>query len=462
METVSLPSRYEDIEEAYRGRLEPNPQLIEAVQRGLKSMEISGGIRFLPIYGVSGSGKSCASRELDKHLPETRVALISHSEIENQELLVERIVSEEKHGAKCIICVIDQFEEQVSGRENIPTEFVEKISLLDRSEFRGKKLIFVWLTTDRDFQAKLEEACSRNARLLLQRSFTITGPDKGDWSRIVEETFSFHNHDRPLADFGIVSSDIDRFIQDTDTIGMCFETTAEALSRVLPQLQDLSEYQVILLWPVADETRMQRVLQFTRPREGYLLNWDAWKRELNSQDQATLPLHEYNRARLYFDMRLIPIRAADIHRLCTNLDEDLDSFGNTYIDWFKRTHFYHICSGTWKKYDYSPVRARESERSRKADAWYKTVTTQPTKIGRRLSAVFSSLGEQSEYEKEITTIHSTVKADVYLGQNATIPKNRIIEMKVFASENTMPSSIKEQIKVTMRRHAQFAGFLSRQ
>lgn len=462
MNNVSLPSRYEDIDEAYRGRLEPNAELIACVQDAMRSMTISGGIRFLPIFGLSGSGKSCASRELDKHLPETRVFLLSRQEIEDQSLLLRRINEEEKYGAKCLIAVVDQFEEQVKGRENIPTEFVEKISLLDRSDLRGKKIVFLWLTTDTEFQQRLEAACSRNTRLLVSSRFSVSGPPKSDWSRIVEETFSFHNDGKPLADFGIVAPDIDAIVRHTPTIGRCLESTAQAVGRCVPTLQDLSEYQIILLWPVSDDTRMQRVLQFTRPREGYLLNWDAWRRELNSQDGATLPLHEYNRARLYFDMRLVPIRAADIHRLCGDLDENQESFAQTYTDWFARTHFYHICSGSWESYDYSPVRSRISERADDAATWYETVTDSPSQVARRIASVLRHLGETAEYEKEITSVHSTVKADIYVEPNARVKKKRIIELKLFSAKNTMPSSIKEQVKITLRRHAQFAGFIQRQ
>ena len=66
------------------------------------------------------------------------------------------------------------------------------------------------------------------------------------------------------------------------------------------------------------------------------------------------------------------------------------------------------------------------------------------------------------YEKEISTSHSTVRADVYVEtENDTKPK-KIVELKAYSAENTMPSTIKEQIKVTLRRHAQLAGFMSRQ
>lgn len=89
---LCLPSRYEDLNESYRGRLMPNSNLLELVDSGFKSMQISGGIRFLPIYGESGSGKSCAAREIDSHMPQTRVFVLERKEIENADALVDEFV----------------------------------------------------------------------------------------------------------------------------------------------------------------------------------------------------------------------------------------------------------------------------------------------------------------------------------------------------------------------------------
>jgi hypothetical protein len=76
--------------------------------------------------------------------------------------------------------------------------------------------------------------------------------------------------------------------------------------------------------------------------------------------------------------------------------------------------------------------------------------------------VFRVLGEFAIYEKEIETTHSKVKADIYIDESERNSKKQIIELKVYSSENTMPSSIRDQIRVTLRRHAQLAGFLQRQ
>ena len=223
-----------------------------------------------------------------------------------------------------------------------------------------------------------------------------------------------------------------------------------------------SEYQVILLWPVSDGLRNQRVLQFSIPRDGYRLNWDAWYSELNEDDKRTLPLSEFNRTRLYFDFRIIPIRVADLHRLCLNLDDEEANLGATYLTRFAKTHFYHVVSDNWNNYSYNPARERESQRSQEAQDWYQTVTTQPTKLGKRIAKILSNSGLNSVYEKEISTRYSTVRADIFVTTADETKGKKIIELKAYSSENTMPSTIKEQIKVTLRRHAQLAGFLAKQ
>jgi hypothetical protein len=461
--SISLPSRYEDLDEAFRGRLEPNRPLLAEIQKGIKSIAISRGIRFLPIFGESGSGKSCASREIDKHLPDTHVFLLDRTEIEDVGALKNRVFRENQlNDGQHMIAVIDQFEESVKGKEGIPTQFVEKISILDRTEFKDMPLIFLWLTTDRKFQKNLEDATSRNTRLLLTNAFTIEGPPKIDWPRIINDTFSFHNQDAPLADYGIVEQDIQTLCIESNTVGEALERVGKRLAEFMPSIQNLSDYRIILVWPVADGTRMQRVLQFSRPREGYLLNWDAWLREFSETDKETLPMREYNRARLYFDMRLVPLRVAEIHKLCSDLDREDVILGQTYLDWFAKTHLFHIISGSWESYDYSPVRERESERSKGAKAWYDNVTGNPILIGRRLAKALRELGQDAVHEKEIQSPYSKVKADIYVEASEKHPKKQIVELKVYSSENTMPSSIREQIKVTLRRHAQFAGFLQKQ
>lgn len=461
--SISLPSRYEDLDEAYRGRLVPDAKLLAIVNTAQKSMKISGGIRFLPIYGESGSGKTCAAREISTHLPEAKTFLLSRDQIESKDSLSSKIKYENtRNPNQILIAIIDQYEESVAGKEKIPTQFVEYISLLDRDELSKIPIIFMWLTTSREFQKQLANATSRNKRILLDDQFMIKGPDKQEWPKIIEETFTFHNSERSLADFGIIENDIVDIGLDTETIGAAIENVGIKLADNLQDVQNFSEYQVVLLWPVADSLRNQRVMQFSKPREGYKLNWDVWFNELNQEDRTQLPLRELNRTRLYFDVRVIPVRAADLHRLCLNLHDNDISLAKTYLTRFKQTHFYHVVSGSWSDYDYNPVRERESQRSEDAKNWYQTITDKPTLLGKRISKVLNALTLESTYEENLTSDFGSVRADVFVKRPGFDKNKIIIELKAFSSENTMPSTIKEQIKITLRRHAQFAGFLQRQ
>lgn len=228
------------------------------------------------------------------------------------------------------------------------------------------------------------------------------------------------------------------------------------------QLHDLSTYQVVMLWPMTDGQRITRVQQFTDARQGYKLDWNAWYRQLNEEDKKQLPLRELNRARLYFDLRLVPVAAADLHPLCKDLDDDSFTLHKSSLDRFTSTHFYSIVNGTWDPSAYKPLRERESDRAEAARTWYESVTSEPTKIGKRLAKVFRELGFSADHEQTITSAHGKIRADVLVIRSSSQPQNAIVELKVFSPSNTMPSTICEQVRITLRRHAQFAGFLARQ
>lgn len=462
---LKLPSRYEDLDVAFRGRLKANQALLDVVQRSYAAMQVSGGIRFLPIYGESGSGKSSAALELGTHLPEAHVFQLPRSAVESPSELPGVVAAESKkveHTTKrLLVAVVDQYEEAVAQRTAVPTSFVEALALLDRGELRNTKILFVWLTTSRDFQKSLADATTRNRRIIASSDFMLSGPAKSEWPEIVEETFRFHN-DKDLSDFEIIREDIEQISRESDTLGAAIERVGTRLGEHVHKLHDLSTYQVIMLWPVTDGTRIARVQQFTDARQGYKLDWNAWYRQLNEDDKRQLPLRELNRARLYFDLRLVPIAAADLHPLCKDLDEENFVMHKSYLDRFEKTHLFSIVSGTWDPTSYVPLRERESERAEAARVWYESVTTKPTAIGKRIAQALNELGLPADPEQTISSAHGKVRADVLAIRSAAPPPNAIIEMKVFSPSNTMPSSICEQVRITLRRHAQFAGFLARQ
>ena len=460
---LRIPSRYEDLDTAYHGRLVPDQKLLALVNRAKKSIDMSGGIRFLPIWGQSGAGKSCAAIEISTHMPTVHTFILSREEIESKESLLKRIHYEaQQKKDKFLVAIIDQFEERVIGKERIPTQFIEHISLLDRAELRNIPTLFIWLTTDKSFQAQLQEATSRNRRILLESDFEVVGPDKNNWPTIIKQTFSFHNAEKCLADYGIIDEDISNLSGRAITLGSAIEQVGDLLLKEEPDIQNLSKFQVVLVWPVADSLRNTRVLQFSNPKDGYTLNWDFWFSQLNFEDKAHLPLHEYNKTRLYFDFRIIPIRAADLHKLCANLEDSAPELAKTHVNRFQQTHFFHVVSGDWSKYEYNPVRERESKRATEAEAWYKTVTDKPILLGKRLAYILKQCGLPSEYEYPIDSSYGSVRTDVHTKRPEYDDKELLIELKVFSSENTMPSSIKDAIKTTIRKYAQFAGFIGRQ
>lgn len=335
------------------------------------------------------------------------------------------------------------------------------MALLDRGVFRTFPILFIWLTTSRDFQSHLAEATTRNQRILASREFTLEGPNRDDWPSIIEDTFRFHNNESHLADYEVLNTDLVEISHESQSLGEAIQRTGERLFGYNPRLHDLSQYLVVMLWPVSDGLRIQRIQQFTDARQGYKLDWNAWYRDLNSDDKRQLPLQELNRARLYFDLRLVPIAVADLYPLCQDLDDESFRLHRTYLDRLRSTHFSSILRGEWSPDNYAPLRERDSQRAERARDWYETVTRSPTQLGRRIARALRETDLEAHHEQTVESPHSRVRADI-LVTRASSPSNVIVELKAFSSANTMPSTISDSIKTTLRRHAQFAGFLQRQ
>ena len=259
---------------------------------------------------------------------------------------------------KLLIAIVDQYEEAVAQRTDISSQFIEALSLLDRGELRDVSTLFVWLTTSQDFQRELVTATTRNARILVASDFDLRGPPEGG-PGIVEETFEFHNGGRSLADYEILEEDVANVAETADTLGTTIQhigTRAGSYHGI--QLQDISAYRVLMLWPVTDGLRITRVSGFTHPRDGYTLDWGAWFRQLARPDQAAPSLSALNQARLYFDVRLIPIAAADLHPLARDLVDRHVTLHPSYLGRFKRSHFFSILTDQWNSDAYGPMRER--------------------------------------------------------------------------------------------------------
>lgn len=459
--SVRLPSRYEDLDAAFKGDLRPNKKLLTQVQQSFQSMKVSGGIRFLPIYGKSGSGKSSAAFELETHLPEVKVIALSRDAIETRTQLVSEIREQTLlHSGAPLIAVIDQFEEVAAQQSQIPKEFVESLALLDRGELRSNPVLFIWLTTDRSFQADLVNATTRNRRILASPNFEIEGPAVKEWPTIIEETFSFHNKGQALPDYQLLETDLIEISNAAATLGEAIEQTGHRLTGAEPVLQDISKYQLMLLWPVTDATRIERILRFTDSRQGYKLNWSAWLQSLNVEDQRSIELRQLNRARLYFDVRLVPIAAADLQGIYR--PDAAELMPKAALDRFSKTHFYSLVAGTWNPATYATLRERgESQRADEARLWYQSVTSDPTSIGKSIARALTKLGIRSDHEFKLKSPNGSLRADVLCERNAGIRPEVIVELKAFSPDNTRPSSIAEAVRATLRKHAIFAGFIKR-
>ncbi|MDO9383661.1 MAG: hypothetical protein Q7T86_12430 [Hyphomicrobiaceae bacterium] len=262
-----------------------------------------------------------------------------------------------------------------------------------------------------------------------------------------------------MRSYQLLEPELAQISKTATSIGDAIEQVGNKVSGNDPTLQDLSKYQVMMLWPVTDSTRISRIQQFTDSRQGYKLNWSAWFQSLNADEQRATELRELNRARLYFDVRLIPIAAADLQAIYKPNEKDVIS--RTALDRFSKTHFYSIATGSWNPDNYAPLRERESQRADAARTWYETVTGEPTLIGKSIAKALTGLGMKAHYEAKLRSPHGTLRADVLADRGGGPRSEVIVELKAFAPENTRPSSISEAVRATLRKHALFAGFLRR-
>ncbi|MHA7240482.1 hypothetical protein [Arthrobacter sp. TMS1-12-1] len=458
--TIELPSRYEDLRPAFRAQLRPNRSLIEKVKLAHKKMSISKGVRFLPVYGLSGAGKTSAALELATHLQGVNVVPLPPKVVDGNQTLESALP---QTSATLIIAVIDQYEEAVARREDVPTRFVEALSRLDRARFHTP-VLFIWLTTSRDFQRDLAAATSRNSRLLVDESFELQALPQDQWSDVIEETFDFHNEGKELADFQVLRSDIQQIAAAAPSLGTAIEQVGEQFDADV--LHDISEYQLVMVWPVTDGVRLSNVRSFTNPRAGYKLDWNSFYRALNSNDQSQLPLDAYNKARLYFDVRLVPVQVADLHSICLNLDNPDKPPARSYVEGFRSTHLFNVVSDTFEPESYRPMKDHGNattapQRSARARDWYSEATRHPTHIGRRIAAVLTADGFPARAEREVKTPHSRVVADVLMERVGSERDKVIIELKAFSPDSTTPSKIATQIRGTLRKHAELAGYLER-
>ncbi len=455
-----LPSRFEDLDEEFRGRLRPNKGLINLVKSAHASMIVEGGVRFAPIFGESGSGKSSATIQLGAHLPEFDVLVLSSEALENSEILkTETAGKGYVKSNRPLIAVIYQFEEAAAEKAAIPSNFVEKVAILDRT-YRGRRVLFLWLTTSKTFQQQLVSATSRNTRILAQSDFEVSGPDRSEWPEIMRETFSYHNDGRDLADFEILDSDVADAANSSPTIGAGIRKIGIELAKHLAEPIDLSEFQVLMLWPVTDGIRIETLNRFAAPRQGYRINWNAFVSQLNPRDRKELPLAELNKARLYFDVRLVPIAAADLQRICGGMSNSNFKLSKSYLDRFSSTHFFSMVSKPDRNATFITLRERVSQRRDDAEAWYLSVTGESVAIGKSISQALKAKGLSSGYERTFDAGYKRIRADAWVERESS-PKTTLVELKAFSPSNTRPSDIADAIRVTLMRHAQFAGFLKR-
>ncbi|WP_231556321.1 hypothetical protein, partial [Cryobacterium sp. MLB-32] len=80
-------------------------------------------------------------------------------------------------------------------------------------------------------------------------------------------------------------------------------------------------------------------------------------------------------------------------------------------------------------------------------------------LGERIARVFSLLGFESKHEGQLRSPHRNVRADIVVNREGAQQSIVCLELKAFSTDGTRPSSIRDAIRGTLRKYAQFAGFI---
>jgi hypothetical protein len=128
----------------------------------------------------------------------------------------------------------------------------------------------------------------------------------------------------------------------------------------------------------------------------------------------------------------------------------------------QKTHFYTVVAGASQDRAFGTLRERDSKRARDARTWYQHITDKPVAIGKRLAKCLTKLGFPSRHEAEIPSAHAKVSADVLTERASGHQRKAAIELKLLSAPQTTPAGIRDQIRSTLRKYAQLAGYIPRQ
>lgn len=158
----------------------------------------------------------------------------------------------------------------------------------------------------------------------------------------------------------------------------------------------------------------------------------------------------------------MPISAADLKGICSEIGRESKPVIKSSITRFGQTHLVNLLNSNNPDVSFSPLRERPgSERGHTAVQWYRDMTKNPVGIGREIAKALSKLHFSARHEVSETSPHSSIRADV-LVTRPTRPTKIVIELKAYSPENTRPSDVSSQIRITLTKMARFAGFIQRQ
>lgn len=329
MPPLVLPRRYEALEAEAKVRSLPLRPLVRPVREALTDIERdirlvreTGMGRLYVINGVTGSGKTTFLNSLSLYIDDIQVhnvkgmSLEHRGAVENSLALLRRDLS--------VVSVV-----VLEGREapgSLQNEELDLLLTTINSDFRsdtGRKTLFVIPTTS---PALAQQISARAAEIggMTSRErpfFVFSGPPRGQYIEIVNETLGAFNESRILVDYGVPDELTKGIAEASSSIGQFMESCHQEIMQRRASLEAAAaevKHKRIHLWmvfsPFEDDLRRshdviraltvgeQQVVQPSRILSGDSREVRDW------QTRAA----DFAQAASYLDLRLmyLPMRTA--------------------------------------------------------------------------------------------------------------------------------------------------------
>ncbi|MGB3312020.1 MAG: hypothetical protein WBG32_18395 [Nodosilinea sp.] len=242
---LDLPTRWEILKPKVDNHdvslntiIQPVPGAISEVRNIAEYLRTTGGCQVLVIRGNTGSGKTTFLNTLNVYMTDVMLNIISIDiESIDESSFYAELEKIEVDSGSINVCILEGREKPESTTDRYIQILLSNINRYSRAV--RVPLLFVIPTID---EKVARNWCNHGAQIgdLIpdsrmhegSRWYTFPGVSKSKYKSILEDTVLALNPQYGLYDFGVSSSDIDSWAENSQTIGEFIETFATRVSRL--------------------------------------------------------------------------------------------------------------------------------------------------------------------------------------------------------------------------------------